>query len=114
MKARLPQGFGSSGPGNLNSLMKQAQKMQEDSQKFTEEFETREFTSTSGGGMVEATVSGALSLKSVKIKPEAVDPEDVEMLEDLVVSAINGALQTASKTKEEEMAKITGNLSLPF
>ena len=112
MKARLPQGRGG-GPTNMQGIMKQAQKMQEDMAALQEDLEAREYTATSGGGMIEVTVDGKHLVKSIKINPDAVDPEDVEMLEDLITVAINEAVNNAIKTSEEEMGAITGGLNMP-
>ncbi len=109
MKVRLPN----NGGGNMNQMLKQAQKMQEDMQNLQADLEQREYTATSGGGMVEVTVDGTHLIKSIKINPDAIDPEDNEMLEDLVTVAVNEAISNAIKTSEEEMAAITGGLNLP-
>ncbi len=110
MKVRIPN---QGGPSNMNQMLKQAQKMQEDMQALQEDLENREFTATSGGGMVEVTVDGKHLIKSIKINPDAVDPEDIEMLEDLVTVAVNEAISNAAKTSEEEMGAITGGLNIP-
>lgn len=112
MKARLPAGMGG-GPQNMNQMLKQAQKMQEEITAKQNELEEREFVATVGGGAVEVKMTGAKKLLSIKIKPEAVDPDDVEMLEDLVMSAFNQAIENVEKTSEEEMGKITGGTSFP-
>ena len=112
MKARLPQGYGA-GPGNMNSMLKQAQKMQEDMAALQAELAEREYTATAGGGMVEVCVTGKHELKSLRIKPDVVDPEDIEMLEDLILAAVNEAMRTADETGEAEMEKITGGMNLP-
>ncbi|MCD7772624.1 MAG: YbaB/EbfC family nucleoid-associated protein [Ruminococcus sp.] len=112
MKARLPAGMGG-GPQNMNQMLKQAQKMQEEITAKQSELEEREFEATVGGGAVEVKMTGAKKLLSIKIKPEAVDPDDVEMLEDLVMSAFNQAIENVEKTSEEEMGKITGGASFP-
>lgn len=112
MKARLPQGYGK-GPGNMNSMLKQAQKMQEDVAALQAELDEREYTAKSGGGMVEVTVNGKHEIKSLKINPDVIDPEDAEMLEDLVTAAINEAMRTATETGEEEMGKITAGMNIP-
>lgn len=114
MKARLPQGYGSSGPGNMQSMMKQAQKMQADMAAAQEELAQRTYTATAGGGMVTATVDGTHLVQSVAIKPEACDPEDTEMLGDLVMAAVNEAIRKAIADSEEEMGRITGGMKLPF
>lgn len=97
----------------MNNMIKQAQKMQADAQALQEELEQREYTGKSGGGMVEATVTGDHQLKSVTINPEAVDPDDVEMLQDMIVAAVNEAEKLADDTANEEMGKITGGFSIP-
>lgn len=112
MKARLPQGYGG-GPGNMQSMLKQAQKMQEDMAATQQELEAREYTATAGGSMVEAKVNGKRELIALSIQPDVVDPEDVEMLEDLVKAAVNEALRAAAADSEEEMGKITGSMNLP-
>lgn len=111
MKSRVPKNIG--GASNMNSMIKQAQKMQDEITALQTDIEAREFSATSGGGVVEVTVTGAKNIKSLTIKPEAVDPDDVEMLQDLVVSAINEAMNEVEKTTEEEMNKITGGVALP-
>lgn len=110
MKVRIPN---SGGPGNMNQMLKQAQKMQADMAALQEDLEQREFTASSGGGMVEVTVDGKHFIKSIKINPDAVDSEDIEMLEDLITVAVNEAVSNAIKTSEEEMGAITGGLNMP-
>ena len=112
MKARLPQGYGG-GPGNMQSMLKQAQKMQEDMQTAQAELEAKEYTASSGGNMVEATVNGKHQVLSLKINPDVVDPDDVEMLEDLVLAAVNEAIRAAASDSEQTMGAITGGLNLP-
>lgn len=111
MKVRLPNNNG--GAGNMNQMIKQAQKMQEDMANLQADLEQREYTATSGGGMVEVTVDGKHLIKSIKISPDAVDPDDSEMLEDLITVAVNEAIGNAIKTSEEEMGAITSGLNLP-
>ena len=101
------------GNGNMQNLMRQAQKMQEDMARLQEELDAREYTATAGGGAVTAVVDGKHKVKSLEIKPEVVDPEDVEMLADLVAAAVNEAIRQAGETSETEMAKITGGAGLP-
>ena len=113
MKARLPQGYGGSGANNMQAVLKQAQKMQEDMANVQQELEQREYSASAGGSMVEATVNGKREVIRIKIDPEAVDPDDVEMLEDLVTAAVNEALRAASADSEAEMGKITGGMNLP-
>ena len=110
MKVRIPN---SGGAGNMNQMLKQAQKMQEDMTNLQADLEQREYTATSGGGMIEVTVDGKHLIKSIKINPDAIDPEDSEMLEDLITVAINEAISNAIKTAEEEMGAITGGLNMP-
>lgn len=110
MKVRLP---GSGGPGNMQQMLKQAQKMQQDMATLQEDIEQREFSASSGGGAVTVTVDGKHTVKSIKINPEIIDPDDAEMLEDLVTVAINEAIGNAIKTSEEEMGAITGGLNMP-
>lgn len=111
MKSRVPKNMG--GAQNVNSMIKQAQKMQDQITALQEDIEGREFTSTAGGGMVEVTVMGNKNIKSLKINPEIVNADDVEMLQDTVISAVNQAMADIEKTTEEEMNQITGGVSLP-
>ncbi|MBQ1961556.1 MAG: YbaB/EbfC family nucleoid-associated protein [Clostridia bacterium] len=110
MKVRIPN---SGGPSNMNQMLKQAQKMQEDMANLQEDLDNREYTAVSGGGMIEVTIDGKHLVKSIKIKPEAVDPDDVEMLEDLITVAINEAVNNAIKTAEAEMGAVTGGMNIP-
>ena len=112
MKARLPQGYGGGG-GNLQQLDRQAQKMQEEMDRVTAELEEKEYSATSGGDAVKATVTGKMEVSSIELKPEVVDPEDIEMLSDLVVAAVNEALRAAATDKATQMEKISGGLSMP-
>lgn len=112
MKARLPQGMGK-GPGNMQSMIKQAQKMQENMAALQEQLDAREYTATAGGGAVTAVVDGKHMVKSITLKPEVVDPEDVEMLSDLIMAAVNEAIRQAVETSEAEMSKVTGGLNMP-
>lgn len=112
MKARLPkQNMG--GAQNMNAMIRQAQKMQDEITTLQEDIENREFSATSGGGAVSVVVTGKKTVKSLTINKEVVDPEDVEMLQDLVISAINEAVNQVESTTETEMSKITGGVSLP-
>ena len=97
-------------PGNMANLMKQAQKMQRQMKEQAKELETKEFTATAGGGAVEVTVSGAKKLLKLKLNEEVVDPEDVEMLEDLVVAAVNEALEKVDEESASSMSKFTGGM----
>ncbi len=112
MKARLPQGMGG-GPGNMQAMLRQAQKMQEDVAAKQAELEEREYTATAGGGMVTAVVDGKHLLKNLTIDPEAVDPDDVEMLADLVTAAVNEAIRKAIDNADEEMGSITAGMNIP-
>lgn len=105
---------GGYGGGGMNQMqmMRQAQKMQQDIMKMQEELENQTYTATAGGGVVSATVSGKREVVSLKIDPDAVDPEDVEMLQDMVVAAVNEALRTAEDAASQSMSKITGGLDL--
>jgi len=113
MKARLPQGYGG-GPGNMQAMLRQAQKMQEDVATAQTELEQKEYTATAGGGMVTATVDGKHLIKSLELNPEAVDPEDTEMLSDMIMAAVNEAVRKAQADSEETMGKLTGGMNLPF
>ena len=108
MKVRLPNNG-----GNMNQMLKQAQKMQADMQSLQADLEQREYTATAGGGMVEITVDGKHLVKAVKINPEAVDNDDIEMLEDFITIAFNEAVNKAMTESEEEMGAITNGLNLP-
>lgn len=103
-------------PGNMNNLMKQAQKMQRQMEEATKELEEKEVTAAAGGGAVEVTVSGKKVITKVKLAEEVVDPEDIEMLEDLIMAATNEALRQMDEISQASMAKITGGLGsgLPF
>lgn len=113
MKARLPKGYGGSAPGNIQQLARQAQKMQEDMDAATAELEQKEYSAASGGGAVKVTVTGKLEISSVEISPDVVDPEDIDMLSDLITAAANEALRAASKEKNDTLEKISGGLSVP-
>lgn len=97
-------------PGNMNNLMKQAQRMQRQMEEGQKELETKEFTATVGGGAVEAAVSGKKEVLRVKLTQEVVDPDDIEMLQDLIVAAVNEALKQADEASEALMGKMTGGL----
>ena len=100
-------------PGNMANLMKQAQKMQRQMEEQAKERETKEFTATAGGGAVEITVSGTREVLKVKLDEEVVDPDDIEMLQDLIVAGVNEAISTIEKTNSEAMNAITGSLNIP-
>ena len=106
----MAKGFPGMGGGNMNNLLKQAQKMQKDMEKNKKDLESKEYEASAGGGAITVKVSGMKRLVSVSINPEAIDPEDVEMLEDLVLSAVNAAMQMADEEEEKVMGKLTGGM----
>ena len=110
-KNRFP--MGGMGGMNMNQMMKQAQKMQQDMIKMQEELENMTIEGSAGGGMVKVTATAKKEITSVKINPEAVDPDDVEMLEDLVLSAVRDALAKAEKESENQISRITGGMNIP-
>lgn len=112
MKARLPQGMGG-GAGNMQNMIRQAQKMQEEMEKAQEALNAKEYTVSAAGGMVECQINGKREILSINIKPEAVDPDDVEMLQDMIKALINEAIAKVDSINTSEMEKITGGLSLP-
>ncbi len=102
-------------PGNMNNLMKQAQRMQKQMEEAQKELEEKEITATAGGGAVEVTVSGKREILKVKLSEEVVDPDDIEMLEDLIMAATNEALRKLEEESSQSMSKITGGLGgMPF
>ena len=103
-------------PGGMNqaSMMKQAQKMQQEMLRMQAEQETKTFTAKAGGGMVTATVNGKHELVNLEINPEAVDPDDVEMLQDMIMAAVNEAMRAADSDAAGSMQKLTGGMGLPF
>ena len=103
-------GFPGGMPGNMNNIMKQAQKMQKQMEEATKELQEKEVTSSAGGGVVEVTVSGKKEVTKVKLAEEVVDPDDVEMLEDLIMAATNEALRQIEEISAQSMSKITGGL----
>jgi DNA-binding YbaB/EbfC family protein len=103
-------GFPGGMPGNMNNLMKQAQRMQRQMEESQKELESKEFTATAGGGAVSVTVTGSKEVKAVKLSKEAVDPDDTEMLEDLIVAAMNEALKQVDEANASVMNKMTGGL----
>ncbi len=112
--AKRGGGFPGGMPGNMNNLMKQAQKMQKQMEESTRELEEKEVTATAGGGAVEVTVSGKKEVVKVKLAEEVVDPDDIEMLEDLIVAATNEALRQVEDLSQQSMSKITGGLGGGF
>ena len=101
MKARLPQGMGGGAPANMNQMIRQAQKMQEAMEKAQEELNAKEYEATAGGGMVAVTMNGKKEVVKVSIKPEVVDPEDVEILEDMIAGAVNEAIRAAEADAQQ-------------
>ena len=105
--------MGKNNAGNMNGMIKQAQKMQSEITKLQEDIESREFTAAAGGGVVTVTMTGDKHVKSLVINPEAVDPNDVEMLQDTIISAFNECVGNIESVSEEEMGAITGGVSFP-
>ena len=105
-------GFPGGMPGNMNNLMKQAQKMQRQKEETTKELEEKEVSASAGGGAVEVTVSGKKEVVKVKLAEEVVDPDDIEMLEDLIVAATNEALRKMEEIAQQSMSKITGGMGM--
>ena len=110
MKVRIPQ---SGGPSNMQSMLKQAQKMQEDMAAKQAELEEREYDISAGGGVVNLKINGKKEILSVKLAEEIVDPDDIETLEDLIVAAVNEGIKKVESEASAEMAKITGSMSIP-
>ena len=111
--AKRGGGFPGGMPGNMNNLMKQAQRMQKQMEEQAKALEEKTYEATAGGGVVKVVISGKKELKAINIKPEVVDPEDVEMLQDLIVAAANEAIRTVEQVSATEMEKITGGLNIP-
>ncbi len=111
MRANIPKGMGG-GPQNMNAMLKQAQKMQQEMMKMQEEMENKTYTAAAGGGMVKASVNGKHELVNLEINPEAVDPDDVEMLQDMVIAAVNEAMRAADTEAANNMSRLTGGLNL--
>ncbi len=112
MRANIPKGMGG-GPQNMNAMIKQAQKMQEDMAALQEELDNREYDISAGGGVVGIKINGKKEVLSIDIKPEIVDPDDIETLSDILVAAVNEAIKRVEDTNNSEMAKITGNVGFP-
>ena len=111
MKARIPKGMGG-GPQNMNAMIKQAQKMQEDMENLQADLDAREYDISAGGGMVNLKINGKREILSIDIKPEIVDPDDIETLSDILTAGVNEAIKKVNDTNNEEMNKITGSLNL--
>jgi len=101
------------GPQNMQGMIKQAQKMQDDMAALQEELDAREYEVSAGGGVVTIKINGKKEVQSIEIKPEIVDPDDIEMLSDVLVAGINEAIKKVEETNSTEMEKITGNMGLP-
>ena len=112
MKSRLPKEYQGSN-ANMNQMVRKARKMQEDITRVQDELEQKEFTKQVGGGALELVMTGDKKLKSVTLKPEVVDKDDIEMLQDLIISGVNEAIQEIEDYSAEEMEKVTGGVSLP-
>ncbi|MBE6575216.1 MAG: YbaB/EbfC family nucleoid-associated protein [Ruminococcaceae bacterium] len=112
MKARLPKGMGG-GPQNMNAMIRQAQKMQEDMEAMQADLDAREYEISAGGGVIGVKINGKREILSIDIKPEVVDPDDIETLSDLLVAAVNEAIKRVDQTSAAEMQKITGSMNMP-
>ena len=110
-KNKFPMGMG--GGANFNQMIKQAQKLQQDMLKMQEDLDNAVVEASSGGGMVTVTATGKKEITSIKINPEVVDADDVEMLEDLVLSAVKEALKKADELTSSQMSKVTGGMNIP-
>lgn len=113
MKAKLPKGYGGGAPNNMQGMIRQAQKMQEEMERISAELEEKEYSATVGGSAVTAVVTGKLEVKSLEIKPEVVDPEDIDMLSDLIIAAVNAALRSAEDEKNDKLEAVSGGLNVP-
>ena len=112
MKARLPKGMGG-GPQNMNAMIKQAQKMQADMEALQDELDAKEYDVSVGGGVVSVKINGKKEILAIDIKPEIVDPDDIETLADVLTAAVNEAIRTVEETNSAEMSKVTGSLNIP-
>ena len=112
MKARLPKGMGG-GPGNMNSMLRQAQKMQEDMQNLQAELDEKEYEVSAGGGVVKVKINGKREILGIDIAEEVVDPDDIDTLSDILVAAVNEAIKKVDDTNSSEMNKITSGLNIP-
>jgi len=113
MRARLPEGFRNKGAGNMNDMIKQAQKIQEDARVLQEELNQKDYEVTAGGGLIELVMNGAKELKSVKISPELVDKGNIEDLEDVIIAGVNAVIAKIEEEHTREMEKVTGGLNIP-
>ena len=111
MRANIPKGMG--GMGNMQSMIRQAQKMQEDMAAKQEELNAREYDVSAGGGVVNVKINGKKEILSIDLKPEIVDPDDIETLSDILVAAMNEAIKRVEETNNAELSEITGPMNLP-
>ena len=112
MRANIPKGMGG-GPQNMQAMLRQAQKMQEDMAAKQEELDAREYDISAGGGVVNVKINGKKEILSIDLKPEIVDPDDIETLSDILVAAVNEAIKRVEETNSEELGKITGPMNMP-
>jgi DNA-binding YbaB/EbfC family protein len=112
MKVRLPKGMGG-GPQDMGAMLKQAQKMQEDMATLQAELDEKEYDVSAGGGVVNIKIKGTKEILSIDIKPEIVDPDDIETLSDILVAGVNEAIKRVEDTNSQQMAAITGNMGVP-
>jgi DNA-binding YbaB/EbfC family protein len=112
MRANLPKGMGG-GPQNMNAMIRQAQKMQEDMEALQADLDEREYDISAGGGVVNVKINGKKEVLAIDIKPEIVDPDDIETLSDILVAAVNEAIKRVEETNSAEMSKVTGSMSMP-
>lgn len=112
MKVKLPKGMGG-GPSDMNAMIRQAQKMQEQMAEKQAELDEREYEVQAGGGVVTVKIKGTKEITDILLQPEVVDPDDLETLQDILVAAVNEAIKKVDSTNEQEMGKITGNMNLP-
>ena len=112
MRANLPKGMGG-GPQNMQAMIRQAQKMQEDMQNLQAELDEKQYDISAGGGMVTVKITGKKEILSIDIKPEIVDPDDIETLSDILVAAVNQAIRHVDTTNNEAMEKVTGGMNMP-
>ena len=112
MRANIPKGMGG-GPQNMQAMLRQAQKMQEDMAALQEDLDAREYEIKAGGGMVTVNINGKKEILSIDIQPEIVDPDDIETLSDILVAAVNEAIKRVETTNADEMAKISGSMNIP-
>lgn len=113
MKARMPKGYGNAGAANIQQLARQAQKMQAEMDVANQELEQKEYSATAGGGAVTATITGKLEIQKLDIQKDVVDPEDIDMLSDLIIAAVNEAIRKAQTDKSQTMDKISDGLNVP-